>query len=118
MSLERVGDFRDTDYAVSFMLRELSAYLQRGGYLSKRDGNDIYALAVLKAAADMSDVFRRKAYSFADVRFCDHKRNKRGKLMAVRAYFRLFKNETSSFAAGAMENPEIGKPDNGAQRQR
>lgn len=118
MTIERVGDFRDTDFAVSFMLRELSVYLQRGGFLSKRNGNDVYLLATLKAAADYSDIFRRKAYQFDDVRFCDHKRNKRGKLLTVRAYFRRFKNETSSFAAGAMENPEIGKPDNGHERQR
>lgn len=93
MSIERVGDFRNTDYAIAFMLRELSTYLERGGYLSKRDGNDIYLLATLKAAADNPDTFRRKAYSFADVWFCDHKRDKRGKLKAVRAFFRCFKNE-------------------------
>lgn len=91
MTIERVGDFRDTDYAVSFMLRELSVYLQRGGYLSKRDGNDVYLLATLKAAADYSDIFRRKGYTFDDIRFCNHRRDKKRRLKSVEAFFALAK---------------------------
>lgn len=87
MSIERIGDFRDADFAVSFMLRELSGLLQGGGYLSKRDGKDVYLLAILKAAADYSDIFRRKGYTFGDIRYCNHKRKKSGRLESVKAYF-------------------------------
>ena len=87
MSIDRLGDFRDTDYAIQFMLNNLIDFLERGGHLKKKDSDDVYTIAMLKLAANNAEEFRNRAYRFDDVRFWKHEKNKKGKVIKCEAYF-------------------------------
>ena len=83
--IERVGDFRNTDFAVQFLMDNLVDFFSSNENWkpSKRP----YIIAMLKLAARNPDVFRRNAYDFGGVRFSQHKRDKKGKLVSCVADF-------------------------------
>ena len=83
--IERVGDFRDTDFAVQFLMNNIIDFFSRkeNWKPSKRP----YIIAMLQLAARHPDVFRRNAYAFGGVRFSQHKRDKKGKVVSCVADF-------------------------------
>lgn len=83
--IERAGDFRNTDFSVQFLMNNLVDFFSH-----KENWKPLerpYVIAMLKLAARYPDLFRRNAYSFANVKFSQHKRDKKGKLISVVADF-------------------------------
>ena len=83
--IERVGDFRNTDFAVRFLMNNLVDYFSRNE--NWKPSERPYIIAVLKLAARHPDVFRRNAYAFGGVRFSQLKRDKKGKVVSCVADF-------------------------------
>ena len=83
--LERVGEFRDTDYSVRFLMNNLVDFFSDKS--NWKAGERPYVLAMLKLAAMHPDKFRRNAYTFNGVRFNQHEKDKKGKVVSCMAYF-------------------------------
>ena len=83
--IERVGDFRNTDFAVQFLMNNIVDFFSRkeNWKPSKRP----YIIAMLQLAARQPGVFRRNAYDFGGVRFSQHKRDKKGNVVSCVADF-------------------------------
>ena len=83
--IERVGDFRNTEFAVQFLMNNIVDFFSRkeNWKTSKRP----YIIAMLQLAARHPDVFRRNAYDFGGVRFSQHNRDKKGKVVSCVADF-------------------------------
>lgn len=65
-NFERVGDYRDADFAVQQALINAADYLERTGALSAKKRK--VALAVLRFAANHSAEMRRLGYEFPELR--------------------------------------------------
>ena len=83
--IERVGDFRDTDFAVQFLMNNIIDFFSRKE--NWKPSARPYIIAMLQLAARHPDVFRRNAYAFRGVRFSQHKRDKKGKVVSCVADF-------------------------------
>jgi hypothetical protein len=83
--VERVGDFRDVDYSVGFLMHNLVDFFSEKENWKPKDRP--YVLAMLKLAAHHPDKFRRNGYTFNGVRFSQHKNDKKGKLVSCVADF-------------------------------
>lgn len=65
-NFERVGDYRDADFAVQQTLINAADYLERTGALSVKKRK--IALAVLRFSANHSSEMRRLGYEFLELR--------------------------------------------------
>ena len=83
--IECVGDFRNTDFAVQFLMNNLVDFFSAKE--KWKPSSRPYVIAVLKLAARHPDVFRRNAYAFDGVRFSQHKIDKKGKVVSCVADF-------------------------------
>lgn len=83
--IERVGEFRDTDYSVRFLMNNLVDFFSDKSHWAASFRP--YVIAMLKLAANHPDKFRRNAYTFDGVRFNQHEQDKKGKVVSCMAYF-------------------------------
>lgn len=83
--MERVGDFRDTDFSVRFLMNNLVDFFSDKANWKPQERP--YIIAMLKLAANHPDKFRRNAYTFDGVRFYQHQHDKKGKVVSCMAYF-------------------------------
>lgn len=83
--IERVGDFRNTDFSVQFLMNNLVDFFSDKG--NWKPAFRPYVIATLKLGAKYADLFRRNGYSFDGIKFSQHKRDKKGKLISVVADF-------------------------------
>lgn len=65
-NFERVGEYRDADFAVQQALINAADYLERTGALTAKKRK--VALAVLRFAANHSAEMRRLGYEFTEIR--------------------------------------------------
>ena len=78
-NFERVGDYRDADFAVQQALINAADYLERTGALTAKKRK--VALAVLRFAANHSAEMRRLGYQLHELRVRSFE--EKGKVLAV-----------------------------------
>ena len=88
-SIEIYGLHQQEDWAIRFMARELERELEP--FIIKKELP--YFRATMKAIAEEPSVYRNCGYSTRDIRFSDHKRDKRGRLLSCVAKFQQFDKE-------------------------
>lgn len=83
--IEVVGQYAVEDWTAQRVLISLWHELETGGCLSHKGDNHIYLKACFDWAQRFTDEFRRNGYTFNHLRFFNHQRDKKGKLVSVEA---------------------------------
>ena len=89
--IEVVGQYAVEDWTANRVLISIWHELEAGGFLSKKDDNHIYLKACFDWAERFTDEFRRNGYTFNNLRFFNHKRDKKGKLISCEAMMPFWK---------------------------
>jgi hypothetical protein len=88
--IEVVGQYAVEDWTAQRVLISLWNELEAGGYLSKKGDSHIYLKACFDWAIRFTDEFRRNGWTFNYLRFFNHKRDKKGKLISCEALMRFW----------------------------
>lgn len=91
MGIEVVGQYATEDWTAQRVLISLWHELEAGGYLSKKRDSHIYLKACFDWAQRFPDEFRRNGWTFNNLRFFNHKRDKKGKLVSCEALIPFWK---------------------------
>lgn len=83
--IEVVGQYAVEDWTAQRMLIALWNELEAGEYLSKKRDNHIYLKACFDWAIRFTDEFRRNCWTFNNLRFFNHQKDKKGKLISCEA---------------------------------
>lgn len=83
VTIERVGEHAQEDWAVQMMATAIRDEFKQ--YVTRKERP--YVDALMKAVQTHPDLFRRRGYTFNGMRFSQHERDKRGKLVHCVADF-------------------------------
>ena len=105
--VEIYGLHQQEDWAIRFMARELERELEP--FIIKKELP--YFRATMEAIAEEPSVYRNCGYSTHDMRFSDHRRDKRGRLLSCVAKFQRFDGEarTNDGETGGASHYQINR---------
>ena len=89
--IEVVGQYAVEDWTAQRMLITLWQELEAGDFLSKKRDNHIYLKACFDWAIRFTDEFRRNGWTFNNLRFFNHQRDKKGKLISCECFIPFWK---------------------------
>ena len=81
--IERIGEHRGEEWAIRMMAQNLSDELEH--YIVKKELP--YFRALMNAIALHPELYRRSGYSISEMRFSQHKRDRKGKIVSCIADF-------------------------------